>query len=950
MTDTPQSVRARRFATTLLPWLIAVAALAGYLATLNDWVSLPGLAVLARARGWDWQSQAQHPLAFLVFYPFRALPADWIAPALNAFTSLCAALTLLLLARSVAVWPQDRTRPQWWREENEHGILSIPTAWLAPFAAVAACGLQLTFWENATSATGEMLDLLLFAWTVHALLYFRITQKSGWLYSAALAFAAGMADNWTFLFYAPALLAAIVWLKGFDVLSPRFAGTMLLCALAGWSLYLLLPLIQSHSAIDPVDFGAGVKAALRFQKNAVRYLPAGTLAALGFTAGLPLLAISICWRGRNPNFADDSLVGSVLAKGIFHFVHAVFLLASIWLMLDSAFSPRRVGHGLPLLTQYYLSSLVIGYCVGYFLLVGTVDVPKWVAISVYSVLGIVLAVELVFLWARNLPQIRITNGPLLREHAGRLARGIPTGNAFAISDDPADLLLVRAALAGGRRGPQALLLDSRALVLPAYQRFLAQRYSAQWPYPAPTNGGAIVNPRKTADRVAQLPGAGVYLQPSDSFWLERFEGRPAGSVVLLTPYEGDAIEVSSSAYYETNQPYWQHEWSNSLAALRAFGEEKPAAAGLARLLRLPPEQNAARAFVAASVSRSLDYWGVCAQRNGRLAEAGTWFERALVLKPGNLSAQINLTYNRQLRAGDGQPLAREMAEREFLDDFSRYRSWDAAVSDNGPLDEPTFLFETARVLLARGCPRQATEAFARCGQLASEWVLPNLWLAQTFLGERDYEGALKAGDKAQAIGLPTDQSGLAQYLFCRATALQALNRTNEAARCISEFVARHPEQEEVLSIAARLYLQQMDYQPAARVLEQLTRREPGNAEYLSNKGLAEIQLSQFDSAIATLSEALRVAPTNNVARLNRGIAYLRAGRLEKAGEDYEALLSLSPDSTKVLFGLGEIAWRKRDTNAAIQYYEKCLEHRLPDAGDRRLVAERLKELKPAAVR
>ena len=133
---------------------------------------------------------------------------------------------------------------------------------------------------------------------------------------------------------------------------------------------------------------------------------------------------------------------------------------------------------------------------------------------------------------------------------------------------------------------------------------------------------------------------------------------------------------------------------------------------------------------------------------------------------------------------------------------------------------------------------------------------------------------------------------MAQLLFCRATALEGLGRTNEAAACIDAFVTQHQEQAEVLSIAAQLYLQSMQYQPALAVLDRLLDREPQNPELLSNKGLAEMQLTRYDAAITTLTTALFLAPSNQVVRLNRAIACLRAGQLEAAYADYQQLLGL----------------------------------------------------------
>ena len=248
-------------------------------------------------------------------------------------------------------------------------------------------------------------------------------------------------------------------------------------------------------------------------------------------------------------------------------------------------------------------------------------------------------------------------------------------------------------------------------------------------------------------------------------------------------------------------------------------------------------------------------------------------------------------------------------------------------------------------MLGGGKPRQAIREFTRCADLAPDWLEPKLWRAQGHVAVREFASALRLTEDIQTLGLSQDAAGMAQLLFCRATALEGLGRTNEAVACIENFVTQHPEQAEVLSVAAQLYLQGTQYQPALAVLERMLSREPHNPELLSNKGLAEMQLSRYDDAINTLTTALSLAPSNQVVRLNRAIACLRAGQLDAAQADYEQLLQTSPRSYKVVFGLGEIAWRRQDTNAAIQFYQKCLSLGLAASPECRLVAERLRQLK-----
>jgi hypothetical protein len=142
MTMEPEVRSERKYVRAFLPWVVAAAAVVVYLTTLNRWVSLSSLQQVATVSGWTWQPELYGPVFWLVTYPFRWLPAHAIPLALNLFAAVCAALSLALLARSVALLPHDRTHEQRQRETNRFGLLSIPAAWLPPVLAALVCGLQ----------------------------------------------------------------------------------------------------------------------------------------------------------------------------------------------------------------------------------------------------------------------------------------------------------------------------------------------------------------------------------------------------------------------------------------------------------------------------------------------------------------------------------------------------------------------------------------------------------------------------------------------------------------------------------------------------------------------------------------------------------------------------------------------------------------------------------------
>src|SRR5438067_10289026 len=210
------------FVQSRLPWIVTAVALVVYLLTLNRWCSLSSLAPVVEVARKELIPPASQPLRFLRLLPFRWLHAGWQPIALNAFSALCTSLTLGLLARSVALLPQDRTRDQRQRQRSEFAPLSIPAAWAPPLFGALACGLQLSFWEHATAATGEMFDLLLFAYVVRCLLEFRIDQRESWLMRSALVYGIAATNNYAMIGFFPAYLIALIWIKGLSFIEFMF--------------------------------------------------------------------------------------------------------------------------------------------------------------------------------------------------------------------------------------------------------------------------------------------------------------------------------------------------------------------------------------------------------------------------------------------------------------------------------------------------------------------------------------------------------------------------------------------------------------------------------------------------------------------------------------------------------------------------------------------------------
>jgi tetratricopeptide (TPR) repeat protein len=999
----------QKFVPRLLPWIVAVGFLVVYLLTLNHWLALrvnaqqpfstSSLLEVARVSGWTWQADLDEPLYWLVTYPFRLLPQTLIPVALNLFSAVCAVLVLANLARSVAILPHDRTEEQRSRERSPFSLLSIPTSWVPPVFAAIVCGLQLSFWEHATAASGEMLNLLLFSYVIRCLLEYRLDANQSWLSRGAFIFSASMANSWGMVGFFPAFLAAVIWVKGLSFFNVRFLTRMAVWGFAGLLFYLLLPLVSSLSSGVEVGFWQALRFNLTTQKALVVSLPFSKfqvfnperpLWILLLPSFLPVVIMGIRWPSY---FGDPSRLGVGIATLTFHFFHAVLLGVCLYFALDPQFSPRNLVGGTPMLSFYYLGALSAGYLCGYFLLIfgakplsrmrpGLPSIPL-VNAAVLALLWAAMVIVPTILIYRNLSQVSITNGPMLEEYAAFSENQLPKAPTVVLSDDPRRLFVMRSALAREGRDKRYIFVDTASMEWPDYHRFMKKKYP-QWPADPPKGFvQKIEDPGLFIQILAKLAQSNqvYYLHPSFGYYFEAFYAEPKGTVYQLQSYPTNALFAPppSSALFAQNEEIWAmaetnifQYLTNAISTGPAEGTQ-PGPERFLQALHLKRQTNYDAATLGAFYSRSLTFWGVALQREGKLAEAAVEFERARKLNPQNLIAQINLECNQRLQKGEHPSVlgSQSMEER-----FGSYRNWDQIMNDNGPFDEPNFCFEGGRTSLRTGAHRQAAEQFNRVLSFlenrdklsaddAAKSLLCHLWLAHINVLGRDSDAALKliADIHAREKVLGVTRTNAPDLLAVETSASLAKKDVAGAESVVSKALEKYPADETLLATATQVYMQYGYYSNALQTLDQSLRISPGEPTTLVNKGFAYIQLGNYAQAVAPLTKAIELElkkeppQTNNAtgdqhsplfytAILNRGIANLRSEQFDAAQKDYETLQKAAPTEFRVHYGLGEIAYRKRDTNAAVRSYDLYMANAPTNTAEAIEIQRRLKELRP----
>ncbi len=674
---------------------------------------------------------------------------------------------------------------------------------------------------------------------------------------------------------------------------------------------------------------------------------------------MPLFVLAIRWKS---SFGDTSRTGVALASFVFHLIHAAFLAVCLWLVFDPPFSPRHNGFGLMF---YYLIALSIGYYSGYFLLVfgktsvrsrgrpsGSLNGLDRSVVAGVWLLGVVAVAGLVY---RNAPQIRDTNGDTFRRYASLIEEKLPAAGGYLLSDDPQQLFLVQSALVRDGRARDFVPLDTQSLVVPAYHRYLHRKFPQGWPELVSATQTNVLNPLGLIQAMALLARTNdlYYLQPSFGYYFEQFYLEPHGLVYKLKTLPADTLlpPPPDKNLIAENETFWTQTAAPALAPVeRAAAPPDPNAPrswGERWLdkFHVPREPDPMAALAGAYYSRSLDFWGVELQRAGELEKAAAHFDTALKLNPDNVVAQINLDFNKTLRAGG---TAAVDLSKTTTDQFGNYHSWSEVLDANGPFDEPSFCFESG-VILAGGNSyfRQAVASFDRVRQLDPDNLPARLWLGRIYVLARLPQRALDVlrdplAHPEKFSLVETNETEL--HLIAAAADFQETNYTRGAELLDAE-MALHPDDNDLFAAATQAYMMHGLFTNALQMIDRKLKSAPDNPAWLYSKGYVAIQLKDYNAAIAALTRVLEIQTNNTDALFNRAIANLDSDRLDAARADYLRLQQTYTNTFQIAYGLGEIAWRQHDTNEAVRNYAIYLANADTNSSEAQTVIERLRELK-----
>lgn len=933
-----------------LPWVLGAVALVFYALTLTHWVTFKSIGDIVKVAGWDWRPAFFQPLHFLLTFPIRWLPTNLQIVGANLFSAACASLSLALLARCVAILPHDRTRDQRGLERSEFSFLSIPLSWLPPVFAVLACGLQLTFWENAITATSEALDLLVFAFVVWCLLEYRLHQKESWLSRAAVIYGLGMTNNFAMIAFFPAFLGTVAWMAGRRLWNLRLLGKLALLGLAGLSLYLVLPLYESTSGASGLGFWEMLKFNLGNQKNFVLHYPKFIIFLVSLTSVFPVLFMGIKWPA---SFGDINAVGNALTNLMMHLIHAVFLLACLYVTFDPSFSPRKLGNeAFAFLPMYFLGALSIGYYSGYFLLVfrGSAALKAWQRPKAwrkslnYAVASLVCAAAVatpVTLLYKNYPKIKTTCGKELSQFGELASQSLGGRKGVVLSDDPFRLYSLYAALRAKGLADQYVLVETGSLTQKLYHRHLRKKYGQSWPdLPPVVAASEQVDPNVLIYMLHQVAREReiFYLHPSFGYYFESFYMVPRKLVVQLKPFpEGTVVPpLLSQEEVQENSLFWKGVAEQDLRTIKHLGGGKKS-----RQKPAPTPKD----MVGSYYARTLNLTGVEFQRAGEKEKAAEIFALARELNPENPAALINYDFSRSLLTGKPEI-------GKYSEDVNRLMApyggnVDALLANSGPVEEPNFCALLSGILERGNNFKQAAQYMLRFLAYQPEHMPAKISLVRLYVRSRAPELALQeiARLRSKADSLTEENKvELTQY---EAWAYASQKEVGKAEKTLQAALTQFPNSAEILNnTLVELYMENGGITNAFAVLQAQIAAQPENVNPMINYAALKIRNKEFADAIAMTDRILKIDPKNTFALMNRAIACLEAGRLDDAEQSYNQLLPLLQSPVySIYYGLGEIAYRKKNKEEALKNFDRYLQLIPAKSPEARLVKDRIKNLK-----
>ena len=915
---------------TRLPWILGAIFFVIYILTLNRWVTLDSLAVLAPIVGWDfWGLRMNSPLFRLVTSPCQLLsPASSIL-FISVLNAVLASFSLVWLARAVMLLPQDRCTDQRVRNDDPDGLYVSKLSWIPPLLAVCSLGFMFAFWEDATGAFPAIINVFFLSYIVRNTLEYRLDGENFWIYRAAAVYSIALVNNWVMILLLPFWIGSLIWIIGTNLL--RYSTLIVrsfLCFLPGLLFFLYTPTIEYIEGRSDLGFFNLLAMSLKQHASSVTSIPPYILFIFSTFSIIPLILLSIKWD-QSRSSGGNAGINTAMTRISVRLMNLFFFLYAGAVAFELPVCPSHLTPGFEGLEFHYIAALVLGFATGYLLIVfhEPVTERRQKRFKVSDFMNLIRPVIFVFvlicgvamlggLIYKNYPQIQANNSNTLYDLGCNLLDDIQKIDkdkpVTLLSDDPTCIYLVRATMA--RKGVQDpyIFVDTRFLSYPWYHRRMAKFYPERWKnyFAEATEIGYLDNSNISQWLMLYAKQEHTYyLHPSFGYFFEACKPTLSGLLTQLTPYQDDDVSL------------WVFSPEEKEAALNYWKAEQ---AILDKIPRLPEEKlkHGNIAFVAAFYSRMLNNYAVELAKANDRTDAIQFCEEALSLYPRNLAAYMNKHYYQT-----GLSTYDDEGQHRYDELFNNYNSsWETVSLFCGKPDLPRPLYEMGTLFSQNHQWRQAYQCFLRVQQYEPNQIqnMTALAYVDSMIGESDR--ALKLIREAKAYWKQSGQSNSDTISLDtqEAACLLSTGKTEEALALLNEARKNNPQDQRILNMLSRAYIENGNYQEALTLIDRILTSAPDNFDNLYRKAICLLGLDRANDALNILDNLLRKNPLNNSIISLRITALLKLKRFDEARAVYEGMLREDKDDVSAMIGLGKVAEEAGNPDEALKQYERAL--------------------------
>jgi tetratricopeptide (TPR) repeat protein len=485
------------------------------------------------------------------------------------------------------------------------------------------------------------------------------------------------------------------------------------------------------------------------------------------------------------------------------------------------------------------------------------------------------------------------------------------------------------------------LVETSSLSQKIYHLALKKKYGSNWPdLPPSLQMTEQVDDYTLIALIQQLAKTRdvYYLHPSFGYYFETFYLKPRNMVFQLLPLPKGQVQppVLTASEIQENLAFWKEHADGDLKPLRRSGSE---------YRKKLTSESSSTEMLGAFYARSLNLVGTEMQRAGDIVKAGEMFALAKEFNPQNAVSLINYDFNRSLVAGKPNPGKYSEEATALLTAYEG--NINNLLGICGPADEPHLCALLSGIFENGQNFKQAAQQMLRFNALQPDNVPAQITLARLYIRGLETELGLQQIARLRLKPEMLSDENKAELVQYEAWAFASRQEVEKAENLLKTAITQFPKNSAFLNNAlVELYIGSGRLTNAFAALQSQINDQPENLNPMINYTALKIQNREFTDAIAMTDRILKIQPTNSFALMNRAIACLQADRLDESEQAYHELLNiLQKPPYSIYYGLGEIAYKKKNKEEALKNFDRYLQLIPAKSPEARLVKDRIKNLK-----